>query len=182
MGLFEKKHHHKPNSTKWEYDPKDPALESHISVTQYQNWRIPVKRTQETYSTNAPPIIGPTRVPTAYCIKIIPIHFPRSRIVTISVMTTNIMARMPPDPEPWIERPSNNTVNECAIPLTIVPTVNSNRTRKSNGFLPKTWDNEANVGWKTVAQSRKAVPAQKPSRAEPSSFSVTIYFGVVSQI
>lgn len=92
------------------------------------------------------------------------------------------MAKIPPDPAPWIERPSNNTVNECAIPLTIVPTVNSKRTRKSKGFLPKTWDNDANVGWKTVAQSKKAVPAQKPSRAEPWSFSVTICFGIVNYI
>jgi hypothetical protein len=74
---------------------------------------------------------------------------------------------MPPPPTPCIERPMSITVKLSATAATIEPTVKKSIASRINGFLPKIFEKEANVGWNTVEQSRNEVPAQKASMAVP---------------
>lgn len=133
--------------------------------------RDPAYHRQLTSCAKPPPINGPVTLPIAHIIDRNPIHLPRSRSGTTSVMIISASARIPPPPTPWILRPTKISPNPFATAAMMEPIVKSTTASKSSGFRPKMLEKLANVGWKTVEVRRKEVPAQKASTAEPWSFS-----------
>lgn len=71
---------------------------------------------------------------------------------------------------PWTVRPANNRVKFLAMPAIMTPMKNNANEVMITGIRPKIWLKEAKLGWKTVDDSKKDVPAQKASSAEPWSF------------
>ena len=66
-------------------------------------------------------------------------------------------------------RPTSTTVKLLARAATMTPARKKAKLTKTIGLRPKMCENEPMTGWKTVEVSRKLVPAQKASIADPCS-------------
>ena len=113
---------------------------------------------------------GPETEPMAHIPLMMPNHWPLKRSGTKSVTTISVKAIRPPPPMPCSERPTRRTANSLATAQMMAPTVKKTKAVKIMGLRPKMWEKEAKLGWKMVEQSKKDVPDQKASMAEPLSF------------
>lgn len=77
---------------------------------------------------------------------------------------------MPPPPIPWTVRPTSKSVNPLATAARMAPTVKKTNASRTIGFLPKMSENNPKLGCRTVEASKKEVPDQNASMAEPRSF------------
>lgn len=122
---------------------------------------------QSAFSAKAPPMTGPMTDPIAHIRLMIAIHFPRSRNVTRSAITTYVRATRPPPPTPWILLPTSMVAIFLATEATMVPIEKIMSAARRTDWRPIICEKDAHEGWKTVEQSKKLVPHQKAWIAVP---------------
>ena len=133
-----------------------------------------------TYCANAPPIRGPTTVPTAYILLSIPNHSPLCLRGMTSQITISVKTTIPPPPIPWIARPTRMTPKLWAKLPTRHPARKHSTEKVRTILRPKILDKDPSGGWKTEEHNRKPVPAQKASRPVPPRALEIIYAALAS--
>lgn len=92
------------------------------------------------------PSKGPVTVPRDHIAPSELNHFPRSFRGILSTTIKAVMHRIPPPPAPWMVLPTSTTVKFVAIAMTIEPTKKRVMLTLISGFLPKTFENDPNIG------------------------------------